>query len=75
MAAGRRLTHDAFTTVANWRGYGSITYKGVFYGQKAHAWRGLMSLPDKTSEPFLVALAIHPDEQQDLALPGRTAGR
>ena len=63
-----RLTHDAFTTVANWRGYGSITYKSVFYGQKAHAWRGLMSLPDKTREPFVVALAIHPDEQRDLAL-------
>ena len=63
-----RPTHDAFTTVANWRGYGSITYKSVFYGQKAHAWRGLMSLPGKTREPFMVALAIHPEEQRDLAL-------
>ena len=62
------LAHDAFTTVANWRGYGSITYKNVFYGQKAHAWRGLMSLPGETSEPLVVALAIHPDEQRDLAL-------
>ncbi len=73
-----RLTHDAFTTVANWRGYGSITYKSVFYGQKAHAWRELMALPDKTHEQFVVALAIHPDEQRDLAQPGRArldAGR
>ena len=60
--------NGAFTTVANWRGYGSITYKSVFYGQKAHAWRGLMSLPRQTSEPLVVALAIHPDEQRDLAL-------
>jgi hypothetical protein len=27
-----------------------------------------MSLPRKTSEPLVVALAIHPDEQRDLAL-------
>ncbi len=60
------LTHDAFTTVANWRGYGSITCNGVFYGQKAHAWRELMALPDKTQEQFLVALAIHPGERDDL---------
>ena len=31
----------------------------------------LMSLPDKTREQFVVALAIHPDEQRDLAHPGR----
>ena len=62
-----RVTRDAFTTVANWRGYGSITYKSVFYGQKAHAWRGLMSLPQKSSSPIVAALAIHPDEERDLA--------
>ena len=43
-----RVTHDAFTTVANWRGYGSVTYNQVFYGQKAHAWREFIALPDKT---------------------------
>jgi hypothetical protein len=61
-----RVTHDAFTTVANWRGYGSITYNSVFYGQKAHAWRRFMALPDQSHERFLVALAIHPDETRDL---------
>jgi hypothetical protein len=62
-----RVTHDAFTTVANWRGYGSITYNSVFYGQKAHAWRQFMALPNHTHEQFLVALAIHPGETRDLA--------
>ena len=62
----RRVTHDAFTTVANWRGYGSITHNRVFYGQKAHAWRQFMALPDQTDEQFVVALAIHPDERRDL---------
>jgi hypothetical protein len=60
------FTRDAFTTVANWRGYGSITYRNVFYGQKAHAWRALMRLPDRTAQQFVVALAIHPAETRDL---------
>jgi hypothetical protein len=61
-----QLRYDAFTTVANWRGYGSIIYNSVFYGQKAHAWRELMSLPVKSPEQFVVALAIHPGETRDL---------
>jgi hypothetical protein len=65
LAAG--IAHDAFTTVANWRGYGSVTYNQVFYGQKAHAWREFITLPTRTREHFLVALAIHPDEKRDLA--------
>jgi hypothetical protein len=65
--AAHLVAHDAFTTVANWRAYGSITHDGVFYGQKAHAWREFMALPGKTQEQFLVALAIHPEEKRDLA--------
>jgi hypothetical protein len=61
------LTHDALTTVGNWRGYGSIEYGGVFYGQKAHSLRPLLGLPAGTDEKFLLALAIHPDEKKDLA--------
>jgi hypothetical protein len=61
------VTHDAFTTVGNWRAYGSLEHEGVFYGQKAHSLRELASLPTLTSERFLLALAIHPDETKDLA--------
>jgi hypothetical protein len=62
-----RITRDALTTVANWRGYGSIDYEGVFYGQKAHSWRQFFSVPTLTEERFAPALAIHPDESKDLA--------
>ncbi len=65
--AGRITTHDALTTVANWRGYGSIEHKGVFYGQKAHSWRQFFSLPALSEERFAPALAIHPEESRDLA--------
>ncbi len=62
-----RITHDALTTVANWRGYGSIEHEGVFYGQKAHSVRKFFSLPTLTEETFALALSIHPEESKDLA--------
>lgn len=64
---GEELEHDAFTTVANWRGYGSIEHEGTMYGQKAHAFRPLFSIPTRSTERFEVALAIHPDEVKDLS--------
>jgi hypothetical protein len=63
----RRIIHDAFTTVGQWRSYGSIEHEGIFYGQKAHSFRRFIALPTLTSERILPALAIHPDERNDLA--------
>jgi hypothetical protein len=78
------IVHDGLTTVGNWRGYGSIEYQGVQYGQKAHSLRAFMSLPRRTQERFMPALAIHPEEKKDLAAlaengwrvldPGQVAG-
>lgn len=58
---------DAWTTVANWRGYGSVWAGGQRYGQKAHSWRTVMDLPARTRAPLHPALAVHPDEVDDLA--------
>src|SRR5262245_4187118 len=33
---GNHISYDGFTTIGNWRGYGSIHHDGIFYGQKAH---------------------------------------
>ena len=60
------VVHDAFTTVANWRGYGSIELDGVLYGQKAHSLRRFMELPTHAPERLRLALSIHPDERPDL---------
>jgi hypothetical protein len=57
---------DALTTVANWRGYGSIEHGGVHYGQKAHSLRRLIDLPRLTRERFTLALSIHPQEVKDV---------
>lgn len=63
----RRITRDAFTTVANWRGYGSVEHDGVHYGQKAHSLRTFMTLPTRSQERFQLALAIDAGETADLA--------
>jgi hypothetical protein len=60
------LKHDALTTVANWRGYGSIEHGGVKYGLKAHSLRPMIDLPTRTDQRFRLALGIHPDETSDL---------
>jgi hypothetical protein len=57
----------AWTTVGNWRSYGSPTFEGVRYGQRAHSLRGLIDLPRRTPAEFALALDIHPDEWSDLA--------
>ena len=61
-----QISHDAFTTVGNWRAYGSIEHDGVTYGQKVHSLRELIALPTRTDARFLLALTIHPDEKRDL---------
>jgi hypothetical protein len=60
-------TAAPWTTVGNWRGYGSITANGVHYGQKAHSFRRFMALPQRTRARLRPALAIHPAEVNDLA--------
>jgi hypothetical protein len=57
---------ERFTTIGNWRGYGSVEHDGVKYGQKAHSMRDLMSLAARSNAQFLLALDIHPGETPDL---------
>jgi hypothetical protein len=63
----QQIAYDALTTIGNWRGYGSIEYRGQSYGQKAHSIRKIITLPRMIEEQFALALAIHPDEREDLA--------
>jgi hypothetical protein len=69
------ILYDAFTTIANWRGYGSIEHGGVFYGQKAHSVRRFIELPKRTPQQFLLALSIHPDETRDTEALARNGWR
>ena len=67
-SVAKAVERDAWTTIANWRGYGSVHHNGVHYGQKAHSLRQFIDLPTRTNESFELALNIHPEEKPDLAL-------
>ena len=58
----------AFTTVANWRSYGSVEWDGVRYGQRAHSFRGLVGLASASPVALCPALAIDRAETADLRL-------
>ncbi len=62
----RGAPSGGWTTVGNWRGYGSIKRNGVLYGQKAHSFRRFVELPRRIPDPCRPALAIHPAEVSDL---------
>lgn len=63
-ATGR--IRNGVTTVAHWRGYGSVEHAGHHFGQKAHSWRSLAGLPRNSSERFEPALTIHPGDARDV---------
>jgi len=53
---------DAYTTVADWRGYSPIEWEGVWYKQKADEFLRLIDLPRRTPCALEICLAIHPEE-------------
>ena len=56
----------AYTTIGNWRSYGSITVDGVQFGQRAHSMRPLFELPRLVRPSIAVALGIDAGETIDL---------
>jgi hypothetical protein len=56
----------AFTTVANWRDYSWVEWNGVWYAQKAEAFKAVIDLPRRVSTPIEVCLAI---DDSDPELP------
>jgi len=55
----------AYTTVADWRGYGAVEWEGVWYGQKAWEFERLMDLPKRVRPPLELCLAIHAGDEVD----------
>ncbi len=53
---------DAYTTVADWRGYSPVEWDGVWYGQKSDEFLRLIDLPGRVACQLEICLAIHPDE-------------
>src|SRR3954464_2524263 len=56
-----------FTSIGKWRGpYGSLEYAGQRFGLKAHEWRKFVSLPQRVSQPFEIALNIDDADHKDI---------
>ena len=52
----------AYSTVADWRGFGSMEWRGICYRPKADEFLRLIELPRRVSAPLELCLFIHPDE-------------
>jgi hypothetical protein len=52
----------AYSTVADWRGFGTMEWHGIRYGQKADEFLRLIDLPRRTSASLELCLFIHPEE-------------
>jgi hypothetical protein len=53
---------DRYTTVADWRGYSPVEWRGVWYGQKAEEFLRIVDVPRRVAAPLELCLAIHPNE-------------
>ena len=56
----------AFTTVANWRDYSWVEWQGVWYAQKAEAFKAVIDLPRRVPMPIELCLSIA-DSDPELA--------
>jgi hypothetical protein len=66
--ATTRPPGDAYSTVADWRGYSPVEWRGVWYGQKAEEFMRVIDLPRRVAVPLEICLAIHPDEPERAVL-------
>jgi hypothetical protein len=56
---------ERFTTVANWRTYGSASYQGVVLRDKVHSFRRFVNLPSDARIRMEVALTIAAGDEGD----------
>jgi hypothetical protein len=61
------LPGAAFTTVANWRDYSWVEWRGTWYAQKAEAFKAVIELPRRVPMPIEVCLSIA-DSDSELPL-------
>ena len=53
---------SAYTTVADWRGFKPLQWRGVWYGQKADEFLRLIDLPRRVTVPLEICLLINSNE-------------
>jgi hypothetical protein len=58
----------AYTTVADWRGFKPVEWRGIWYGQKADEFLRIVDLPRRVDVPLELCLFIHDDESDHAIL-------
>ena len=58
----------AYTTVADWRGFKPVQWRGIWYGQKADEFLRLVDLPRRVPVPLEICLLINSNETARLDL-------
>ncbi len=51
---------DAFTCVMQWSSYKQVEYEGVVYGNKNRQWPRFVDVPNRTGQPFRIAMTGRP---------------
>jgi hypothetical protein len=54
---GKSAERNVLTTIANWKAYGAVTYKGERYGQKDEEFLKVIDLPRHTSQRLELAVS------------------
>ena len=58
----------AYSTVADWRGFGPVEWGGIWYNQKCDEFKRIIDLPHRVPVPLELCLFIHPDEADRIEL-------
>jgi hypothetical protein len=62
------VPRHVYSTVADWRSFNPIEWRGVWYCQKAHEFNRIIGLPRRVAVPLELCLSIHPDEPDRIEL-------
>jgi hypothetical protein len=63
-------TNGRFTTVANWKAYGSITYQGQCFGQKDEEFQHFVNLPLRCQQPLEIAVSGIGEDRKQFEMAG-----
>ena len=58
----------SYSTVADWRGFGPVEWRGVWYNQKSDEFKRIIKLPRRISVPLELCLFILRDEADRMEL-------
>jgi hypothetical protein len=66
--ATTEVPRPVYSTVAEWRGFGPVEWRGVWYHQKADEFKRIIDLPSRIRTPLEICLFMAPDEPDRIEL-------